>query len=412
MGGCISWMLGFGGTDSAPPRVVAVNGKQYSISAVLGEGGFATVYRAKDCASGREVALKRVRFTSEKRALVEQEVRFLAACATCDYVIKLIDSEIRGAGAGSSSLSTATVPQQNPGTDGSAPIATSTFDGECWLVLELCGRSAFDILQERIGQVRLMQRAAKDGGTNKMQVEGCLPVQTVAAILDSVVHAVAFMHRMSPVPIAHWDLKLQNILMAPAGDASLGVADHVSPGGGGGSGRAYAATTAAANGGPAFKVCDFGSATQQRVAPCANARHVNVASVILEERMTLAYRPPEALDLWQRHAVDQKADTWAIGVMLYTLICARLPFEEVAREIIEAKFAPFPAAVTSVGSPFAGLASLVVEGLLVADPTQRWSVFELSRRLALLFPSAHTAAVPPAAPLTMLDFPMPDRSAD
>jgi hypothetical protein len=55
------------------------------------------------------------------------------------------------------------------------------------------------------------------------------------------------------------------------------------------------------------------------------------------------------------------------------------------------------------------LVKIVREGLLVTDPMQRWSIFDLSKKLNQLYPSAHSPVeeAPGQTPLVMLDFPMP-----
>jgi serine/threonine protein kinase len=378
MGGCLSWCFETVSGDEAPPRSITVNGKSYTILGILGEGGYSTVYRARD--AEKEVALKRVRFASERRYIVEQEVKFLKMCQASPFVINMFDYEIKGGGNIGSRVRNNNGDNNEPAASG--PMSSQSCDGEAWIVLELCGDSAFMMLQNKINQVRLLDRNAK--------AEGCLQLETIVQILDSAIHAVAPLHRMQPHPIAHWDIKLQNFLKAPANSKDL-------PEG-------------------AYKLCDFGSATQQRIAPCANARHVNAASIILDERFTLAYRPPESLDLWSRHAVDTKADMWAIGVMLYTMLCSRLPFEENARQIIDNAMIPFPENFLNNGHPFKNLVKIVKEGLLVTDPMQRWNIFDLSKKLHELYPSIHQPVEEPLGTnnttSVMMDFPMPSENTN
>jgi len=399
MGGCLSWcydvMSGTsGGLGDSAPRSVVINKKHYTILSVLGEGGYATVYRARD--DEKEVALKRVRFPSERRTSVEQEIKFLKMAKTCPFIIDLYDAEIRGGNStvvdirgdddeddeNSSTSSPAARRKQGGNKNNASAISSgssSSCDGEAWMVLELCGDSAFVMLQNRINQVRLMQRGAS-------AAEGCLPIEQILCILDSIVHAIAFLHRMNP-PIASWDVKLQNLVKA----APNSVASGLPPG--------------------SYKLCDFGSATQHRIAPCANARQVNAASIILDERLTLAYRSPESLDLFARHSVDTKVDVWAIGVMLYTMMCARLPFEENARQIMDNAMIPFPEQFSKEDHPFKPLVKIVTEGLLVADPMKRWNIFQLSKKLHSLYPNQISQVEEePPNPLVMNDFRLPGMS--
>ncbi|KAJ2477141.1 Ark- serine/threonine protein kinase, partial [Coemansia sp. RSA 2131] len=119
-----------------------------------------------------------------------------------------------------------------------------------------------------------------------------------AAILHifcDVCKAVAHMHYQHE-PLLHRDLKVENILTVD---------------------------------GPAYKLCDFGSATSSVVAP--NSRLSREQIVRMEEEIqrmtTLEYRAPEMIDLYLRRGITEKVDIWALGVLLYKLCYFRTPFD-------------------------------------------------------------------------------------
>ncbi|KAJ1779261.1 Ark- serine/threonine protein kinase, partial [Coemansia sp. RSA 1938] len=119
-----------------------------------------------------------------------------------------------------------------------------------------------------------------------------------AAILHifcDVCKAVAHMHYQHE-PLLHRDLKVENILTVD---------------------------------GPAYKLCDFGSATSSVVAPDSRLSREQIVRMEEEiQRMTtLEYRAPEMIDLYLRRGITEKVDIWALGVLLYKLCYFRTPFD-------------------------------------------------------------------------------------
>ncbi|KAJ1808476.1 Ark- serine/threonine protein kinase, partial [Coemansia sp. RSA 2598] len=121
-----------------------------------------------------------------------------------------------------------------------------------------------------------------------------LDEQTILHIFTDTCKAVAHMHYQQR-PLLHRDLKVENILIGSDG----------------------------------YKLCDFGSATSNTIAP--NARLSREQIVRMEEEIqamtTLEYRAPEMIDLYLRRGVTEKADIWALGVLLYKLCYFRTPFD-------------------------------------------------------------------------------------
>ncbi len=107
------------------------------------------------------------------------------------------------------------------------------------------------------------------------------------------------------------------------------------------------------------KLCDFGSATTQQVNPDPSwsatqrglvedevniHRSLSISSVLkicqlsskchfpqINRNTTPMYRSPEMVDLYSNCPVNQKADIWALGCLLYTLCFRTHPFEDGAK---------------------------------------------------------------------------------
>ena len=111
----------------------------------------------------------------------------------------------------------------------------------------------------------------------------------ILKIFADVAEGVAAMHYLKP-PLLHRDLKVENVLISKDGKGE---------------------------GGPLYKVCDFGSAA----TPCPAATTAEEGRRIEEDvqkHTTFQYRSPEMIDVWRKHPIDEKSDIWALGVLLYT----------------------------------------------------------------------------------------------
>lgn len=125
--------------------------------------------------------------------------------------------------------------------------------------------------------------------------------QEVLEIFADICQGVAAMHHLDP-PVAHRDLKIENILItAPPATSQK----------------------------PNYKLCDFGSAKPilSRRSP-RSMDELKRLEADLNRSTTLPYRPPEMVDVYQRRVIDEKADIWALGVLLYKLCYYTTPFEE------------------------------------------------------------------------------------
>ncbi len=157
---------------------------------------------------------------------------------------------------------------------------------EFLLLTELCVASLYEYLSTR---------------------DGPYPPLTVARIFFQTLEGVNFMHRSSP-SIAHRDLKVENLLVDTEGR---------------------------------IKLCDFGSATTATFSPDEswNMHRRTAMEEDLARFTTPMYRAPEMVDVWSDYPVNESADVWALGCLLFQLCFHRHPFEDGAKlRIINANF--------------------------------------------------------------------------
>lgn len=136
--------------------------------------------------------------------------------------------------------------------------------------------------------------------------------EEVLKIFGDVCAGVAVMHHLDP-PLMHRDLKVENILMAPSTEPGI------IPG----------SRSTSSNLKATYKLCDFGSAAPVLSRkPAKSMDEVKRVEADLNKHTTLQYRAPEMVDVYQRRVIDEKADIWALGVLLYKLCYYTTPFEE------------------------------------------------------------------------------------
>ncbi|KAI9021749.1 kinase-like domain-containing protein [Phycomyces nitens] len=145
---------------------------------------------------------------------------------------------------------------------------------EALILMEYCG-GVIDLMNRRLQQ-RLTE-------------------PEIIKIFSDVCEALAYMHYCSP-PVLHRDLKVENILILSQ--------DH-------------------------YKLCDFGSAALSRgnYVP-STIGEVQRLEEDIQRHTTLQYRAPEMIDIYQKRPINEKADIWALGVLLYKLCYYTTPFEE------------------------------------------------------------------------------------
>src|ERR1700722_864300 len=153
----------------------------------------------------------------------------------------------------------------------------------------------------------------------------------ILKIFSDVTEGVACMHYLKP-PLLHRDLKVENVLISSTSSVRT------------------------------FKVCDFGSAAPPRPA-ATTAAEGRLIEDDIQRHTTLQYRSPEMIDVYRKQPIDEKADIWALGVLLYKLCYYTTPFEEVGQmAILNAtfKFPTYPPFHDRLKALICGLSLLTV----------------------------------------------------
>jgi len=122
-----------------------------------------------------------------------------------------------------------------------------------------------------------------------------IPDAEVVRSFGCIASATAYLHALSP-PLAHRDLKLENVLVT--GDGQL-------------------------------RLCDFGSVCD-RSGPITGKEDRVAEEERIQRFTTPHFRAPEMLDLYSRQPIDTRVDVWALGCVLFSLAYNRHPFPEAA----------------------------------------------------------------------------------
>eukprot|EP00742_Colponemidia_sp_Colp-10_P005443 GILJ01005817.1.p1 GENE.GILJ01005817.1~~GILJ01005817.1.p1 ORF type:complete len:873 (-),score=171.44 GILJ01005817.1:150-2768(-) len=230
----------------------------------LSEGGYAFVYLVKDVETDQQYALKKLLCQDKERlALAKREVSILKNLPPHKNIVGFIDSEI-----------------------------IDLADGRGCEVL---------ILLELLPGGHLVEIMQKKGGE--------LSFEEIMRMIRDICQAILHLHSQNP-PVAHRDLKVENVLLAGDGN---------------------------------YKLCDFGSWSTKPI-DLGNAPREEIlkAEEQFERFTTLMYRPPEMADPYAGLLVNEKVDIWMLGCILFTLAFYRHPFQDVgALAIVNANYS-FP----------------------------------------------------------------------
>lgn len=166
----------------------------------------------------------------------------------------------------------------------------------------------------------------------------------ILKIFGDVAEGVACMHYLKP-PLLHRDLKVENVLISKS------------------------STT----GTPTYKVCDFGSAAPPRPA-AKTTEEAHLIEEDVQKNTTMQYRSPEMIDVWRKQPIDEKADIWALGVLLYKLCYYTTPFENVGQMAILNASYKYPS-----HPPFSDKLKNLIGSMLKEDPKKRPNIYEVIR---------------------------------
>ena len=212
---------------AGPPPAVQIGGRQVLLLRQIAEGGYAFVHLGRDATSGCTYAVKRMRSQDRESAeLARAEIALMASLPPHPNIVRSFGSSTRKMEVGHEHL----------------------------LLLEWCAGGS------------LIKQVIPDASG---KLPPPLPLSRLLSAVVDVCKAVAHLHAQQP-PIAHRDLKLENVLVGASG---------------------------------VCKLCDFGSATT-RTLDCANAsrRERLDEEDIISRHTTAMNRSPEMLDMHRGQA--------------------------------------------------------------------------------------------------------------
>jgi hypothetical protein len=308
-------------------REISFGGRNVVVSRFLGEGGFSFVFIATGQGDGVEYVLKRmVAQTEDNLAMVQKEVRLMATLRH-ENLVRFVGSC-------------------------SGVVAQGR---EVFVLMEFCRDGHLLDVMRRMGDARFSE-------------------PELLRIFGEVTDALAVLHAQDP-PIAHRDLKLENVLRT---------------------------------GGGVHRLCDLGSCVQGAV-PLATKQQRNDAEEVVEKTTTQMYRAPEMVDLYAAPQLDERVDIWALGCMLCFMAFWKHPFQDAGNlAIINAQYKlPQPrgagagagGAVGEAPSPYSAGLHDVIGRMLRVNPALRADLAEVRACLAALASGGGQAALPaqPAA---------------
>lgn len=116
-----------------------------------------------------------------------------------------------------------------------------------------------------------------------------------------------------------------------------------------------------------IKLCDFGSVNTFDIDFATLPKNLHYQyEEIFEKETTLMYRPPEMCDPYLKYRVNQKADMWMFGCVIYTLMFFKHPFFESSKLAITSASFNWPAE-----SSYSEKLENLVRNLMTPDPSLR-----------------------------------------
>uniref|UniRef100_A0A7N0TQ98 non-specific serine/threonine protein kinase n=1 Tax=Kalanchoe fedtschenkoi TaxID=63787 RepID=A0A7N0TQ98_KALFE len=227
-------------------RSIDVGNLKLFVRNVIAEGGFSCVYLARDIINAsKQYALKHMICNDvETLDLVMKEIQILKSLKGHPNVVTIYAHSIMDMGR----------------------------TKEAIVVMEYCEKSLVSVLETRGA--------------------GYFEEKQVLAIFRDVCNAVFAMHCQSP-PIAHRDLKAENLLLGPDGQ---------------------------------WKLCDFGSTSTNHKC-FEKPEEMGIEEDNIRKHTTPAYRAPEMWDLFRREVISEKVDIWALGCLLYRICYFKSAFD-------------------------------------------------------------------------------------
>lgn len=163
----------------------------------------------------------------------------------------------------------------------------------------------------------------------------------IACVLIGAANALGYLHAQQP-PIAYRNIHPKNILLSSR-----------------------------CTGPEMYKLCNFSMATTEAFQ-CANRDEAERVMRDMDHLNTLSFVAPEMAGPMKGNRIDEQVDMWALGVLLYSMMFMKLPFEASLSTL-----AKTPHYVIPANSPFSGSFQTILSHLLDPNPRTRWNVFAL-----------------------------------
>ena len=245
-------------------KLIQFNHHQILVEDVLGQGGFAYVFRVRT-SNQQRYALKRMYVNNQRDLIVcQREINLLKELSSHRNIIKYVDHSIHQINKSFYANSEDTI-------------------YEILLLTEYCLNGA---LITRLNEQRSL-------GIN-------LAERQIVRIFADVCNAVSACHFRRPESILHRDIKLENILIDSQQNSIL------------------------CDFGSAILLSD----NQQYRTEQLSTNVIQELAEDIQRYTTLSYRAPELVDLYSRIPITLKVDIWAMGCLLYKLMYNQMPFGE------------------------------------------------------------------------------------
>ncbi|KAK2998699.1 hypothetical protein RJ639_024251 [Escallonia herrerae] len=227
-------------------RTIDIGNLKVHVRNAIAEGGFSCVYLARDAINGsKQYAVKHIICNDEESMeLVMKEISVMKSLRGHPNVVTLHANTIFDMGRTKETL----------------------------LVMEYCDKSLVAVLESRGA--------------------GYFEEKQILAIFRDVCNAVFAMHCQTP-PIAHRDLKAENLLLGSDG---------------------------------LWKLCDFGSVSTNHKR-FEKPEEMGIEEDNIRKHTTPAYRSPEMWDLFRRELINEKVDIWALGCLLFRICYLKSAFD-------------------------------------------------------------------------------------
>ncbi|GBG63769.1 hypothetical protein CBR_g39313 [Chara braunii] len=220
-------------TGSLEGKIIEVGSLRVQVRDLIAQGGFSSVYLAKCVSTGRLYALKQmVCQDQESEQLIKKEIQTMLVLKGHPNILTLHAHSVSDVGRGR----------------------------ECFLLLDYCDKMLVNVMERRGGPFDERQ---------------------LLLIFRDVCNAVFAMHSLNP-PIAHRDLKAENVLMSTDGT---------------------------------WKLCDFGSVSMKHKV-FDRAEEMGVEEDNIRKHTTPAYRAPEAKTKGELLFADVEIARTRVGAML------------------------------------------------------------------------------------------------